>query len=233
MNTRHKLKIQQTIDCYFATLDKNLETRFHGDLTIYGKSFIDMSARYIWGLISYRSTSNPTRDTVEELLESLKTLTNSESLYTEESHEEIDLITLRLTHESWYIYRCEGGGYYIKPLWNNSRKEVYVNLSAWEAAELMIVFDSFMPQIRECSETLIRKNAEKIKICEILRVSAKGIISRLMSEGTIQVEGKTDVTCSTPNKIEVELGNSKWLVTSLEEMEKLLLRRYAQKKNTR
>jgi hypothetical protein len=35
------------------------------------------------------------------------------------------------------------------------------------------------------------------------------------------------------NKIEVELRNSKWLVTSLEEMEKLLLRRYAQKKDTR
>lgn len=34
------------------------------------------------------------------------------------------------------------------------------------------------------------------------------------------------------NKIEVELGNSKWMVTSLEEMEFLLLRKYSKKKDT-
>ena len=70
------------------------------------------------------------------------------------------------------------------------------------------------------------------KLCEILRVSAEGILNRLISDGAIQVEGITSVTCSTPNKIEVELGNSKWLVTSLEEMEFLLLRRYSKKKDT-
>ena len=226
MDTRHKQKIQRAIDYYF-------ETTVHGDITIYGDSIIQMSAMVIWRSISRRLVSNPTHDKVEDLLEILKTLSSSERLHDEQSHEDIDLIILRLAHIPWYIYRCGGGGYYIQPLWNKSRREVNVNLGAWEAAELMIAFDSFIPQILERAEEAIRKKAEMGKICEILRVSAEGIINRLISDGTIQVEGKTSVTCSTPNKIEVELGNSKWLVTSLEEMEKLLLRRYAQKKDTR
>ena len=221
MDTRHKQKIQQAIDYYF-------ETTVHGDITIYGDSISQMSAMIIWRSISRRLISNPTHDKVEDLLEILKTISSSESLHTEQSHEDIDLIILRLAHIPWYIYRCGGGGYYIQPLWNKSRREVYVNLGAWETAELMIAFDSFIPQILERAEEAIRKKAEMGKICEILRVSTEGIINRLISDGTIQVEGKTSVTCSTPNKIEVELGNSKWLVTSLEEMEKLLLRRYAQ-----
>lgn len=222
MDIRHKQKIQLAIDYYF-------ETTIHGDITIYGDSIITMSAMFIWRSISRRLISNPTYDKVEDLLEMLKTLSNSECLNTEQSREEIDLITLRLTHGPWYIYRCVGGGYYIQPLWNKSRREVYVNLGAWETAELMIAFDSFIPQILERAETMIRKKAEKDQICEILRVSAEGILRRLISDGNIQVEGKTDVTCSTPNKIEVKLGNSKWLVTSLEELEFLLLRRYAKK----
>ena len=226
MDTRHKQKIQRAIDYYFGTT-------VHGDITIYGDSIIQMSAMIIWRSISRRLISTPTYDKVEDLLEMLKTLSNSESLNTDQSCEEIDLITLRLTHEPWYIYRCVGEGYYIQPLWNKSRREVYVNLGAWEAAELMIAFDSFIPQILERAEEAIRKKAEMGKICEILRVSAEGIINRLISDGTIQVEGKTSVTCSTPNKIEVELGNSKWLVTSLEELEFLLLRRYAKKNDTR
>ena len=226
MDTRHKQKIQQAIDYYF-------ETTVHGDITIYGDSISQMSAMIIWRSISRRLISNPTHDKVEDLLEILKTISSSESLHTEQSHEDIDLIILRLAHIPWYIYRCGGGGYYIQPLWNKSRREVYVNLSAWETAELMIAFDSFIPQIQERAEEAIRKKAEMGKICEILRVSTEGIINRLISDGTIQVEGKTSVTCSTPNKIEVELGNSKWLVTSLEELEFLLLRRYAQKKDTR
>ena len=226
MDTRHKQTIQQAIDYYF-------ETTVHGDITIYGDSISQMSAMIIWRSISRRLISNPTHDKVEDLLEILKTISSSESLHTEQSHEDIDLIILRLAHIPWYIYRCGGGGYYIQPLWNKSRREVYVNLGAWETAELMIAFDSFIPQILERAEEAIRKKAEMGKICEILRVSTEGIINRLISDGTIQVEGKTSVTCSTPNKIEVELGNSKWLVTSLEEMEKLLLRRYAQKKDTR
>ena len=226
MDTRHKQKIQQAIDYYF-------ETTVHGDITIYGDSISQMSAMIIWRSISRRLISNPTHDKVEDLLEILKTISSSESLHTEQSHEDIDLIILRLAHIPWYIYRCGGGGYYIQPLWNKSRREVYVNLGAWETAELMIAFDSFIPQILERAEEAIRKKAEMGKICEILRVSTEGIINRLISDGTIQVEGKTSVTCSTPNKIEVELGNSKWLVTSLEELEFLLLRRYAQKKDTR
>lgn len=226
MDTRHKQTIQQAIDYYF-------ETTVHGDITIYGDSISQMSAMIIWRSISRRLISNPTHDKVEDLLEILKTLSSSESLHTEQSHEDIDLIILRLAHIPWYIYRCGGGGYYIQPLWNKSRREVYVNLGAWETAELMIAFDSFIPQILERAEETIRMKAEMGKICEILRVSAEGIINRLISDGTIQVEGKTSVTCSTPNKIEVELGNSKWLVTSLEELEFLLLRRYAKKNDTR
>lgn len=226
MDTRHKQKIQQAIDYYF-------ETTVHGDITIYGDSIIQMSAMVIWRSISRRLVSNPTHDKVEDLLEILKALSSSERLHDEQSHEDIDLIILRLAHIPWYIYRCGGGGYYIQPLWNKSRREVYVNLGAWETAELMIAFDSFIPQILERAEEAIRKKAEMGKICEILRVSAEGIINRLISDGTIQVEGKTSVTCSTPNKIEVELGNSKWLVTSMEELEFLLLRRYAKKNDTR
>jgi hypothetical protein len=226
MDTRHKQKIQQAIDYYF-------ETTVHGDITIYGDSIIQMSAMVIWRSISRRLVSNPTHDKVEDLLEILKTLSSSERLHDEQSHVDIDLIILRLAHIPWYIYRCGGGGYYIQPLWNKSRREVYVNLGAWETAELMIAFDSFIPQILERAEEAIRKKAEMGKICEILRVSAEGILNRLISDGAIQVEGITSVTCSTPNKIEVELGNSKWLVTSLEELEFLLLRRYAKKNDTR
>ena len=226
MDTRHKQKIQRAIDYYF-------ETTVHGDITIYGDSIIQMSAVVIWRSISRRLVRDPTHDKVEDLLEILKTLSSSERLHDEQSHEDIDQIILRLTHVPWYIYRCGGGGYYIQPLWNKSRREVYVNLGAWETAELMIAFDSFIPQILERAEEAIRKKAEMGKICEILRVSAEGIINRLISDGTIQVEGKPSVTCSTPNKIEVELGNSKWLVTSLEELEFLLLRRYAKKNDTR
>lgn len=226
MDTRHKQTIQQAIDYYF-------ETTVHGDITIYGDSIIQMSAMVIWRSISRRLVSNPTHDKVEDLLEILKTLSSSERMHDEQSHEDIDLIILKLAHIPWYIYRCGGGGYYIQPLWNKSRREVYVNLDAWETAELMIAFDSFIPQILERAEEAIRKKAEIGKICEILRVSAEGIINRLISDGTIQVEGKTSVTCSTPNKIEVELGNSKWLVTSMEELEFLLLRRYAKKNDTR
>ena len=226
MDTRHKQKIHRAIDYYF-------ETTVHGDITIYGDSIIQMSAMVIWRSISRRLVRNPTHDKVEDLLEILKTLSSSERLHDEQSHEDIDQIILRLAHIPWYIYRCGGGGYYIQPLWNKSRREVYVNLGAWETAELMIAFDSFIPQILERAEEAIRKKAEMGKICEILRVSAEGIINRLISDGTIQVEGKTSVTCSTPNKIEVELGNSKWLVTSLEELEFLLLRRYAKKNDTR
>ena len=226
MDTRHKQTIQQAINYYF-------ETTIHGDITIYGDSIIQMSAMVIWRSISRRLVSNPTHDKVEDLLEILKTLSSSERLHDEQSHEDIDLIILRLAHIPWYIYRCGGGGYYIQPLWNKSRREVYVNLGAWETAELMIAFDSFIPQILERAEAAIRKKAEMGKICEILRVSAEGILNRLISDGAIQVEGITSVTCSTPNKIEVELGNSKWLVTSLEELEFLLLRRYAKKNDTR
>ena len=224
MDTRHKQKIQRAIDYYF-------ETTVHGDITIYGDSIIQMSAMVIWRSISRRLVSNPTHDKVDDLLEILKTLSSSERLHDEQSHEDIDLIILRLAHIPWYIYRCGGGGYYIQPLWNKSRREVYVNLGACETAELMIAFDSFIPQILERAEAAIRKKEEMGKICEILRVSAEGIINMLISDGTIKVEGKPSVTCSTPNKIEVELGNSKWMVTSLEEMEFLLLRKYSKKKD--
>ena len=148
----------------------------------------------IWRSISRRLVSNPTHDKVEDLLKILKTLSSSERLHDEQSYEDIDLIILRLAHIPWYIYRCGGGGYYIQPLWNKSRREVYVNLGAWETAELMIAFDSFIPQILERAETAIRKKAKMGKICEILRVSAEGILNRLISDGTIQVEGKTSVT---------------------------------------
>lgn len=189
MDTRHKQKIQRAIDYYF-------ETTVHGDITIYGDSIIQMSAMVIWRSISRRLVNNPTHDKVEDLLEILKTLSSSERLHDEQSHEDIDLIILRLAHIPWYIYRCGGGGYYIQPLWNKSRREVYVNLGAWETAELMIAFDSFIPQILERAEEAIRKKAEMGKICEILRVSVEGIINRLILQDFVSRKARFGVRLS-------------------------------------
>ena len=60
-----------------------------------------MSAMVIWRSISRRLVSNPTHDKVEDLLEILKTLASSERLHDEQSHEDIDLIILRLAHIPW------------------------------------------------------------------------------------------------------------------------------------
>jgi hypothetical protein len=104
-----------------------------------------------------------------------------------------------------------------------------LSLVANDAAELMLAFDSFIPEILERAETVIMKKAEKEKIREILRVSAEGMINRLAAEGVIQIKDKAIVTCRQSNKIEVDIDSTRWIVSSIEEMEALLKKRYAKK----
>ena len=104
-----------------------------------------------------------------------------------------------------------------------------LSLVAHDAAELMLAFGSFIPQILERAETVIMKKAEKEKIREILRVSAEGMINRLAAEGIIQIKDKAIVTCRQSNKIEVDIDSTRWIVSSIEEMEALLKKRCTKK----
>lgn len=43
----------------------------------------------------------------------------------------------------------------------------------------------------------------------------------------IQIKGRATVTSRPPNKIEMEIDNTRWIVSSIQELETLLKMRYA------
>lgn len=71
------------------------------------------------------------------------------------------------------------------------------------------------------------KKAEDEIVCNIMRVSAEGIINRLLMNAEIQIKGRATVTSRPPNKIEMEIDNTRWIVSSIQELETLLKMRYA------
>ena len=55
------------------------------------------------------------------------------------------------------------------------------------------------------------------------------MITRLAAEGVVQIKDQAIVTCRQSNKIEVDIDSTRWIVSSIEEMEALLKKRYAKK----
>ena len=220
MGTQYYKDIQNAIDRYY-------EQHASGDIAIYGDTFVRRCISSIWGMAISPIRIEYTNDSVENLHETIKLLTGNDDLEIESSSS--SQLALKLPNVIWYIGGSSTYGYRIHPFSNDFYKVSVLSLVAHDAAELMLAFDSFIPQILERAETVIMKKAEKEKICEILKVSAEGMINRLAAEGVIQIKDKAIVTCRQSNKIEVDIDSTRWIVSSIEEIEALLKKRYAKK----
>ena len=214
MLTHDRHKIQRDIDYYF---------RQHAmtDMIVFGNNFIQMCPYTIWksvlGHAEFDRNSIAPNNSIEELLEKIKELTGEHVLKMETSCGLFYIVSLTLANGIWYLHKCPGG-YDSRPMWKLGTTRGSM-LSAQDAAELILEFDRYIPQILERAEAAVLERKEKMMLCEILKTTAMGIINQLASDGTIELPGKADVTCMRPESIQIQVGSrSKWIVKSLDDL---------------
>jgi hypothetical protein len=222
MLTHDRHKIQRDIDYYF---------RQHAmtDMIVFGNNFIQMCPYTIWksvlGHAEFDRNSIAQDNSIEELLEKIKELTGEHTLKMETSCGLFYIVSLTLANGIWYLHKCPRG-YDSRPMWKLGTTRGSM-LSAQDAAELILEFDRYIPQILERAEAAVLERKEKMMLCEILKTTAMGIINQLASDGTIELPGKADVTCMRPESIQVQVGSrSKWIVKSLDELKEKLIKKY-------
>ena len=222
MLTYDKREIQREIDYYF---------RQHAltDMIVFGNNFIQMCPYTIWksvlGHAEFGQNSIAPDNSIEELLEKIKELTGEQTLKMETSCGLFYIVTLSLGNSTWYLHKCPGG-YDSRPMWKLGTTRGSM-LSAQDAAELILEFDRYIPQILERAEAAVLKRKESLMLCDIIRTSAMGIINQLASDGTIELPAKADVTCFRPESIKIKVGSrSKWIVKSLDELKEKLIKKY-------
>lgn len=220
MRSQYDRNIQDAIDRYY-------EQHASSDIAIYGDTFVQRCISSIWGMVISPIRIEYINDSIENLYEMLKQLTGNDNLEIEQSPRNPSQVSIRLPNAIWYIDGFSTYGYHILPSSNDTHRYSVLPLGPQDAAELMLAFDSFIPLILERAEAVIMKKAEDEIVCNIMRVSAEGIIDRLLMNGEIQIKGKATVTSRPPNKIEVGIDNTRWIVSSIQELEALLKRRYA------
>ena len=125
----------------------------------------------------------PLRDTddrdIDKLLEAIKAITGESSLKTELSCGLFQQLKLTLTHGTWYLERSPGG-YYILPEYRAGRRYP-TRLDAEVAADLILSFDRYIPQIYSRADEEIRRRKEAMLTTEIFKASVIGIISGLVA----------------------------------------------------
>ena len=222
MLTYNRHEIQRDIDYYF---------RQHAmtDMIVFGNSFIQMCSYTIWksvlGHAEFDRNSIAPNNSIEELLEKIKELTGEHVLKMETSCGLFYIVSLTLANGIWYLHKCPRG-YDSRPMWKLGTTRGSM-LSAQDAAELILEFDRYIPQILERAEAAVLERKEKMMLCEILKTTAMGIINQLASDGTIELPGKADVTCMRPESIQIQVGSrSKWIVKSLDELKEKLIKKY-------
>ena len=77
------------------------------------------------------------------------------------------------------------------------------------------------------SENAFLKQQEMKTTCKIIKASAEGILKTLIADKSIDIPEGYYVTCSNPSRFEVMIPtSSKWIVSTLDELKPLLLKRY-------
>ena len=134
-------------------------------------------------------------------------------------------LKLTLAHGTWYLERARGG-YYILPEYRAGRRSL-TRLDADVAADLILNFDQYIPQIFKLADEELRRRKKAMLAAEIIQSSVKGIITSLIKAGSIQVPGKPYVRGINPNKIHIYFENSPDVITcSLEKIEERLIKKY-------
>ena len=216
--------IQKAIERYF-------EDSTTTDHNIYGDSFINMCISQIWKRACfYHGIKNDNYTKLEALFEDIKVISGNENLYIEKVKGEYFDTIIHLPNSDWFLLEAHEG-FYILPMWRNAHLNHFSYLRTPKAAEIILTFDIYIPQILKRAEKIILQHNEADTTCKIIKVSAESIIKTLISNGSIEFPGEYSVTCSNPHKFEVMIEKStKWIVCSLDELKSLLLRRYGKTK---
>ena len=156
MLTYNRHEIQRDIDYYF---------RQHAltDMIVFGNNFIQMCPYTIWksvlGHAEFDRNSIAPDNSIEELLEKIKELTGEHVLKMETSCGLFYIVSLTLANGMWYLHKCPGG-YDSRPMWKLGTTRGSM-LSAQDAAELILEFDRYIPQILERAEAAVLERKEK------------------------------------------------------------------------
>lgn len=226
MNNNINNKIQKEIDRYFENL-------FISDYNIFGELCINIGISFIWRRtcdqqnLTHCETKKDGYRNLEDLFKELKARSEIENINIESIKEEFFNTTIHLPNSDWFLREGQGG-FYILPMWRSAPIGQSTYIRSPKAAELILAFDTYIPQILGRAENTILKQKEIETTCKIIKASAEGIIKTLIADRSIEIPDGYSVTCSYPHKFEVMIPSSgKWIVSSLDELKPLLLKRYA------
>lgn len=217
MDIQDKYGIQEAIDRHFTN---------QGVLEVSDRLFALKSVGAIWEEVYIRM---PLRDTddrdIDKLLEAIKAITGESYLKTELSCGLFQQLKLTLQHGTWYLERSPGG-YYILPEYRAGHR-FPTRLDAELAADLILSFDRYIPQIYSRADEEIRRRKEAMLTTEIFKSSVMGIISGLVKSKRIRIPGQPYVRGIDPRKIHIYFENSPDVITcSLEKIEERLIKKY-------
>lgn len=217
MDIQDKYGISEAIDRHF----KN-----QGVLEVSDRLFAMKSIAAIWEDVYIKMPLKYTEDKdIDSLLEAIKTISGESSLKTQLSCGLFQQLKLTLTYATWYLERSPGG-YYILPEYRAGCRFL-TRLDAEVAADLILSFDRYIPQIYSRTDEEIRRRKEAMLTTEIFKASVKGIISGLVKSKRISVPGQPFVRGLDPSKIHIYFENSPDVITcSLEKVEERLLKKY-------
>lgn len=206
-----------------------------------GQSFHDLRDKYypqrcictIWEEVYIGMPLKDTEDkSIDLVLENIKEITGESSLKVETSCGLFYQQKLTLPNGIWYLERASGG-YYILPVYRNARRFL-TRLDADVAADLIISFDAYIPQILSRAEECKRIAHEAAMTGEIIQVTAAGIVHALVSSGKIKIPGEVKVSGVSANKIHVYFNDQSGVITcSLDKLEGRLLKKYGISKQSK
>ena len=217
MDIQDKYGIQEAIDQHFSN---------QRVLEVSDRLFALKSIGAIWEEVYIRM---PLKDTENKDIHSLiEAISGETTLKTQLSCGLFQQLKLTLTHGTWYLERSPGG-YYILPEYRAGRR-FPTRLDAEVAADLILSFDRYIPQIYSRADEEIRRRKEAMLATEIFKASVIGIISDLVKSKRISVPGKPYVRGIDPRKIHIYFENSPDVITcNLEKIEEGLLKKYGKK----
>ena len=226
MNNSINDKIQKEIDLYFENL-------FISEYNIFRELSINIGISFIWRRIcaqqklTYCEAKTDGYRNIEDLFEEIKIRSGIENLSIEHISEEFFNTTIHLPNSDWFLREGQEG-FYILPMWKSGQINSCTYIRTPKSAKLILAFDTYIPQILERAENAILKQKEIETTCKIIKASAEGIIKTLIADKSIDIPEGYYVTCSNPHRFEVMIPtSSKWIVSTLDELKPLLLKRYA------
>lgn len=217
MDIQDKYGIQEAIDRHFSN---------QRVLELSDRLFALKSISAIWVEVYIKMPLKDTEDKdIHSLIEAIKTIFGESPLKTQLSCGLFKQLKLTLTHGTWYLERSPGG-YYILPEYRAGRR-FPTRLDAEAAADLILSFDRYIPQIYSRADEEIRRRKESMLATEIFKASVIGIISGLVKSKRISVPGKPYVRGIDSRKIHIYFENSPDVITcSLEKIEERLIKKY-------